>query len=160
MRIKTIRFRRERENITDYDRRLSLLKSGKPRLVVRKSLSSIYAQIIDYSPDGDKVLVSASSADLKKAGWKHSGKNLAASYLIGTLVAKKAKAKNIKEAVLDIGRLNATKGNKIFACLMGAVESGLNVPHSADIFPSKDRIEGKHIKPDVQKEFSEMKNKL
>ena len=160
MKIKTIRFRRKREKITDYNTRLTLLKSEKPRLVVRKSSASIYAQIVEYDPNGDKVLVAASSADLKKAGWKHSGKNIPAAYLIGSLVAKRAISKNVKEVVLDIGRYPATKGNKIFACLKGAVDSGLHVPHSNTIFPSKERLEGKHINDHISKEIELIKTKL
>ena len=43
----TVRFRRRRENKTDYRRRLRLLVSRKQRLVIRKGLKNITAQIID-----------------------------------------------------------------------------------------------------------------
>ena len=44
-----IKFRRKREGKTDYRKRLKLLLGGKPRLVVRKSLKNITAQIAVYS---------------------------------------------------------------------------------------------------------------
>merc|ERR1711991_894553 len=34
------------------------------------------------------------------------------------------------KALLDIGLANPTVGNKVFACLKGAVDGGLYVPHS------------------------------
>ena len=60
--------KRRREGKTDYRKRLKLLKSKKPRLVVRKSLKHVRAQIIKYSPKGDETLVSATSEELKKFG--------------------------------------------------------------------------------------------
>ena len=41
-------FKRKRLGITDYKKRLSLLLSNKPRLVIRKSLKHINVQIIEY----------------------------------------------------------------------------------------------------------------
>ena len=38
-----------------------------------------------------------------------------------------------------------TKGNKIYACLKGVLDAGLNVPHSIEILPPEDRLSGKHI---------------
>ena len=51
-------FRRRREGKTDYRKRLKLLLSRKPRLVVRKSLNNIIAQIVEYDEKGDRVVVS------------------------------------------------------------------------------------------------------
>ena len=41
-------YRRKREGKTDYRKRLRLLLSGKPRLVIRRSLRDISAQVIEY----------------------------------------------------------------------------------------------------------------
>ena len=62
-------FKRKLQGKTDYRKRLVLLKSGKPRLVVRKSLNNISTQIIAYETAGDKVLVAATSRELLKLGW-------------------------------------------------------------------------------------------
>ena len=48
-------FRRKREGKTDYRRRLKLLLSGKPRLVVRKTSNHAIAQLVEYTLQGDKV---------------------------------------------------------------------------------------------------------
>ncbi|MCD6402880.1 MAG: 50S ribosomal protein L18 [Candidatus Aenigmarchaeota archaeon] len=143
--------RRRREGKTDYRKRLKLLKSGKPRLVVRKSLRHIRAQIIEYNPSGDRTLVSASSEELKKFGWNLPTGNTPAAYLVGLLIGKRALEKNIKEAVLDVGLQNPVKGGRIFALLKGALDAGLNVPHGEGIFPSENRIRGEHISSYLEK---------
>ena len=58
--------RRRREGKTDYRRRLALLKSGKTRIVVRRSLKQIQVQFINYAEQGDKILISSTSSDLVK----------------------------------------------------------------------------------------------
>ena len=37
------------------------------------------------------------------------------------------------------------KGSRIYAVLKGALDGGLNVAHSADVLPSEERVNGKHI---------------
>ena len=59
-------FKRRLEGKTNYRKRLRLLLSRKPRLVVRKSLKHVRAQIIEFDPVGDKTIVSASTEELKK----------------------------------------------------------------------------------------------
>ena len=70
---RVIPFRRKREGKTNYKKRIAFLTSEKPRLVIRKSLKNITAQIVIYEPKGDKVIASACSAELTKLGWKFSG---------------------------------------------------------------------------------------
>ena len=156
----TMPFKRRREGKTDYKRRLKLLTSKKPRLVVRKSLKYLTASVIEFADKGDKTLATASSKELKKMNWKFATDNLPAAYLTGLILGKKAAKANIKEIVLDIGLNSATKGNKIFAVVKGVVDSGIKVPVSEEVFPSEDRIKGVHIKPEVAKEFEKVKNKL
>ena len=62
------------------------------------------------------------------------------------LLGLKAKNKNIKEAVLDIGFRSPVKGSLVYTVLKGAVDAGLKVPHSTEILPSEDRIKGTHMK--------------
>jgi len=141
------------EGKTDYKKRLLLLKSKKPRLVIRKSLRNIQLQMISYGKDGDKVIVSSHSNQLKKFGWKYHNGNLSAAYLTGLIFGLKAKSKNIKEAVLDIGLYRSIKGSVLFAALKGAIESGLAIPHSKEILPDEKRIENKDG-------FKEVKEKI
>jgi large subunit ribosomal protein L18 len=162
---KTIRFRRKRQGKTNYKKRLNLLLSGKPRLVVRPSLKGITVQIISAEKIGDKVLAASHSNELKKLGWKFNTGNTPSAYLTGLLTAKKAVKKGIKEAILDIGLRKPVKGGRIFATLKGTVDAGLKVPFSDSILPSEERIKGDHIakhldKKDMPKSFEDIKNKI
>ncbi len=141
----TVAYRRKRSGKTNYKKRLTLLLSSKPRLVVRKSLKSTMMQLVEYNADGDKVLASACSKDLTKLGWKGSTSNLSSAYLTGLLLGQKAKKAKVSEAILDIGLNTPAKGSRLFASVKGVIDSGLKVPSGNEIFPSKDRIEGKHI---------------
>ena len=167
-----IPFKRKREGKTDYKKRMKLIASGKPRLVVRKTNKNVIIQLIKFDMDGDKVLISAHTNELKKYGWKGAKSNITASYLAGLLCGLKAKKTDIKEAVLDTGMHSVVKGSVIYAALKGVLDTGLDVPHSEEILPPDDRLSGKHIelntvtkftkfKPkDVTKNFDEVKNKI
>jgi len=86
-------FKRRYEKKTNYKKRLGLLLSEKPRLVVRKFLRHTKAQIIKYEPKGDKTVVSANTQELEKLGWKYSTSNIPAAYLTGLLIGQRAKKK-------------------------------------------------------------------
>ncbi len=149
MRVKrttVVPHRRRREGKTDYRLRLGLLKSGKPRLVVRKSLNRMNCQIVVYANGGDSTLASASSSELAAFGWSGHGGNIPSSYLTGMLCAKRAVEKGIKDAVLDTGLYRSTAGSRIYAALKGAVDAGLSMALSSDTLPSDDRISGSHTK--------------
>ena len=137
-----VTFRRRRNNLTNYKKRLALLKSGIPRLVVRKSNKGISAQVILFE-EGDKTEIVAYSKELEKYGWTvHS--NLPTAYLTGFLCSKKAQKKGIKKAVLDMGLIKPTKASVPFAALKGAIDAGLEVPHDPEVFDDG-RFSGKHI---------------
>jgi len=157
----TVRFRRTREGRTNYHTRLALLSSQKPRLVVRKSNKYVICQIINYSAKGDKVAASAHSKQLKKLGWKHSCNNIPAAYLAGLMLGAAAQKAKVLDAVFDMGLYQSTKGSVIYAALKGVADAGLQVPHSADILPSEDRIAGKHTKSkDLSKDIEAIKKKI
>ncbi|RLE51347.1 MAG: 50S ribosomal protein L18 [Candidatus Methanomethylicota archaeon] len=138
-------FRRRREGKTNYRKRLKLILSGKPRLVARKTINYIIAQIVEAKVEGDRVIAAAHSSELRKFGWKASCDNTPAAYLTGLLAGYRALKAGVKEAVLDIGLHRPTKGARVFAILKGAVDAGLSIPHSEEILPSEDRIKGEHI---------------
>ena len=142
---RTVPLRRKREGKTNYKKRIALLKGGKPRLVVRKTMKNIYAQIIEFTPKGDRVLVSASSAELEKKGWKLSRSNLPAAYLVGYLLGKKENTKKIGETVIDFGLQTTVAKSKLYAVLKGAVDAGLKISHSDEVMPDEERIKGAHI---------------
>lgn len=155
-----LEFKRKRKGKTNYKKRLKLLLASRPRLVVRKSLKNILVQIVEYGGKGDKVIVSVHSCELKKYGWEKSRCNLPSSYLVGMLIGDKAKKKGLKEAVLDIGLQNSIKGSRIYALLKGCIDSGLDVPHSKNVLPKEDRVNGKHIKDFDVNKFEEVKSKI
>ncbi|MCX8172456.1 MAG: 50S ribosomal protein L18 [Archaeoglobaceae archaeon] len=137
--------RRRREGYTNYRKRLKLLLSKKTRFVVRITNRRILVQLIDYSPDGDVVLLHVDSEKLREFGWKGDLNNTPAAYLTGLLAGKKALEMGIKEAILDIGLRSPVRGSRVFAALKGAVEAGLNIPHDEEILPDDSRILGEHI---------------
>lgn len=140
-----VQFRRKREEQTDYRKRLTLLRSRSARMVVRKSLKHILMQLIDYAPQGDKVLVTAHTKELAKHGWKGSTDNISAAYLCGMLLAKKAKAKKITKSIADLGPYASVKGSKLYAAVKGAVDGGLHIPFDASVAPDAKRIRGEHV---------------
>jgi large subunit ribosomal protein L18 len=142
---RTVPHRRKRESRTNYKKRLALLKSGENRLVIRKANNTVTMQLVEYSPAGDKTLVSACSTELRKLGWKMHTGNMTSAYLTGILIGVKAKKKKIGQAVLDLGLQTPNKGGKLFSALKGAVDAGMQIPHDAEVLPGMDRISGKHV---------------
>jgi len=158
-------FRRRREGKTNYAKRLRLLSSGKPRLVARRSLKYIQAQVVNYDEIGDRVVASASSKELQKFGWNFSCKNTPAAYLTGLLIGRRALAAKVSSAVLDTGLYGSTKGSKLFTLAKGAIDAGLKVPCGEGVLPSEERIKGAHIAnqdkfKDLPKEFEKVKEKI
>ncbi|HIE22779.1 MAG TPA: 50S ribosomal protein L18 [Candidatus Korarchaeota archaeon] len=140
-----VKFRRRREGKTDYWKRLALLKSGKIRMVVRRSNRFITVQFVRSKLEGDEVVTYAYSKEIQKFGWPFSCKNIPAAYLTGYIAGIRAIKAGIKEAILDIGRYPSTKGSRLYAALKGALDAGLLIPHSDEILPEQERIEGRHI---------------
>ena len=141
--MKKLDKKRRREGKTNYHKRLILLKSESPRLVVRKTNKYIILQIVKSERAQDKVLYSVSTKELLKMGWpdakKGSLKSLSASYLVGLLIGKKAK--DVEKVILDSGLTPSTKGSRVYAVVKGVSDSGLEIAHSEEILPSNDRID-------------------
>ena len=143
--IFAVPFRRKRQGRTYYKKRMKILLSDKYRFVVRRSLKNFHASIVEYSSKGDKIIFTVDSKNLAKLGWKGDCGNLPSAYLVGLLAGKKSVQKGVKEAVLDLGFNNATKGSRLFAVLAGALDAGLKIPFNPEALPAKDRISGEHI---------------
>ncbi len=151
----TVKVRRRRTGKTNYNKRISYIKSYKPRLVVRRSNNNIQCQIIEAKEKGDKVLYSSSSHQLKKIGWNAHTGNIPSAYLTGLLLGKKSKAK-IKEAIIDFGLQPSIKGSRLYALIKGAIDGGLNINCSDKLFPRDDIIKGRNIS-EYLKSFTEDK---
>ena len=164
-RMKVIAYKRKRKKLTDYRKRINLIASNMPRLVVRKSLNNISAQLIKFDIKGDKVVMAAHSEELKKLRWKHHRGNLPSAYLTGLLLGHKAISNNIKKAILDIGLSHSVPGSSQYALLKGALDAGMDIPHSQEVLPDELRIQGSHIAaykkhPSILNDFQIIKTKI
>lgn len=176
--------RRRREGKTNYTRRRKMVRHNlknygavKTRMVVRHTNTRIICQLVKAYESGDRTIAVACSSELKKYGLSVGLTNYSAAYATGLLCARKAlrqtqtgskdsketDSKDNKEtcmshkAVLDIGLGRSTRGSRYYACLKGAVDGGLHIPHSPKIFPGyapdtdahvqalHDRIHGKTV---------------
>lgn len=105
---------------------------------------------------------------MPRYGIKHGLTNFSAAYCVGLLCARRHLKKlgldeiyegveevdgemfEIEEederrpftALLDIGLVRTTTGNKVFAVMKGAVDGGVNVPHNEKRFPAYSKEEG------------------
>ena len=172
----TVPMRRRREARTDYHQRLRLLKSGKPRLVARKSNKHARAQLVMTGPQGDETVASATSEELAEYGWDAPTGNVPSAYLTGFLAGLRAVDAGLDEAVLDIGLNSPTPGSKVFAVQEGAIDAGLEIPHNDDVLADWSRTRGEHIAEyaeqqdglysgdfdatDLPEHFDEMREKL
>jgi large subunit ribosomal protein L18 len=80
-------------------KKLKKVSSNRFRVSVSKTLNNLFAQIIDDK--AKKTLVSASS--IEKELKKKKVKKMEKSTLIGEILAKRAKEKNISEVYFDRG---------------------------------------------------------
>ncbi len=89
--------------------------TSKPRLSVFKSLSHIYAQLIDDT--SGKTLATASTTEKAVgSGLKHGG-NVAAAKKVGASIAERALGKDIKAVVFDRG------GYKYHGCIKALADA-------------------------------------
>ncbi|MEM4366621.1 MAG: 50S ribosomal protein L18 [Candidatus Anstonellales archaeon] len=124
---------------TDYRKRLRLLKSRLPRLVIRKTNRRIIAQVFEFSEKGDKLLCQVDSMALRKFGWP-ALLNTPTAYLTGLYLSKVCK---VKKCVPDI-KSTPSKGAIMFAALKGAHDGGMDVPYGESKV-IEERIRGEHI---------------
>eukprot|EP00897_Mesotaenium_endlicherianum_P005889 jgi/Mesen1/5328/ME000266S04520 len=135
--------------------------SPKYRFVVRFTRKDIIAQITYATLAGDVVVSAAYAHELPRYGLKVGLTNYAAAYCVGLLLARRTLTKyglaeeyegatevsgedyNVEagegkqpfKALLDVGLVRTTTGNRVFGALKGALDGGLDVPHSDKRFP-------------------------
>ncbi|KAH8421246.1 hypothetical protein KR009_006603 [Drosophila setifemur] len=134
----------------------------KYRLIVRLSNKDITVQIAYARIEGDRVVCAAYSHELPKYGIQVGLTNYAAAYCTGLLVARRVLNKlgldslyagctevtgeefNVEpvddgpgafRCFLDVGLARTTTGARVFGAMKGAVDGGLNIPHSVKRFP-------------------------
>lgn len=126
--------------------------SPKYRFVIRVTNTDVICQVIYAKIQGDFILASAYAHELPNYGVKVGLSNYAAAYCTGLLCARRVLTNlgldktefNEEEgprsfkACLDVGLARTSTGAKVFAAMKGAVDGGLNVPHSDKRFPGFD----------------------
>lgn len=162
-----------RKSLTVQDK--NKYNTPKYRLIVRFTNKDIVCQIAYSRIKGDVIIASAYSHELTKYGIKFGLTNYAAAYATGLLVARRLLKKfdldviypgnteNIGEiyqvedingdraafrCYLDVGLARTTTGAKIFAAMKGAVDGGLDIPHSDKRFPGYDK-ESKQLNTEI-----------
>jgi len=150
----------------------------KYRMIVRISNKDICCQIAYARIQGDVVIAAAYSHELPRYGVKVGLTNYAAAYCTGLLLARrllnKFKLDTLYEgqtkvdgdeffvedldgdqpgafhACLDIGLARTSTGARIFGAMKGAVDGGIDIPHSQKRFPGYDR-EASEFSADVHR---------
>lgn len=150
----------------------------KYRFVVRFTNKDITAQIISASIAGDMVLAAAYSHELPHYGLEVGLTNYAAAYCTGLLLARRVlkmlemdeeyqgnveatgedfsveptETRRPFRALLDVGLVRTTTGNRVFGALKGALDGGLDIPHSDKRFAGFSR-DGKQLDADVHRKY-------
>lgn len=138
--------------------------SKKYRFAVRRTNRRIITQVIYATIKGDRILAQADSFELKRFGLEAGLTNYAAAYATGLLCARRLltdlgmadmykgveaadgeffdiNEKGINEnrrpfkALLDVGLVRTTTGNRVFGAMKGAVDGGIHIPHNTKRFP-------------------------
>jgi len=147
----------------------------KYRLIVRLTNKDVVAQIAYARIEGDHIVAAAYAHELPRYGVKVGLTNYAACYCTGLLLARRILQKfgldklyegqtdvdgnmfSVEDndegpgafrANLDVGLSRTTTGAKVFAVMKGAVDGGIEVPHSEKRFPGYDK-EAKELNAEV-----------
>ncbi|KZC07827.1 60S ribosomal protein L5, partial [Dufourea novaeangliae] len=171
---KTDYYARKRLTIQDKNK----YNTPKYRLIVRLSNKDITCQVAYSRIEGDRIVCAAYSHELPKYGIKVGLTNYASAYCTGLLLARRLLKKlgldtlyagttevtgdeyNVEElndgpgafrCYLDTGLMRTTTGARVFGAMKGAVDGGLNIPHSTKRFPGYDS-ESKSFNADVHRQ--------
>jgi large subunit ribosomal protein L18 len=138
-----VAYRRRRKNLTNYTRRLPMVRGETARLVVRKSGRHVLVQMVKFSPQGDLVVASAHSSELTGMGWLAQS-NAPTAYLVGMLAGTRAMKGGEKGFHLDIGMSTPSVGNIGYCAALGAKDSGMECNIGEERI-APERVAGKHI---------------
>jgi len=151
----------------------------KYRLVVRFTNRDTITQIIYSKIQGDFVLAAAYGHELTRYGMPVGHTNYSAAYATGLLIARRV-LKKLKldtkyqgnktvngedylvtpidgesrpfKCFLDVGLRRTSCGSKVFATLKGALDGGLNIPHSVNRFVGYE-TEGKKLNAETLRSY-------
>ena len=137
--------RRRRQGKTDYNTRKKVILSKENFVTIRISGKNTTVQVSAAKIGGDNVIAAAHSRELKKLGWKSSGKSIPAAYLTGLLAGQKAKNAGVESAIVYSGIKPLRAGSRIAAAVKGVLDAGIAIPANEEVLPSEERIKGEHI---------------
>lgn len=150
----------------------------KYRMIVRFTNRDVICQIAYARLQGDVIICAAYASELPRYGIKLGLTNYAAAYCTGLLLARRLLQKfkldtiykGLEEATgedyevedvddkpgafrcyLDVGLARTSTGARVFGAMKGAVDGGLNIPHSNKRFPGYD-AETKEFNADVHRQ--------
>ncbi len=162
--MKTL-FRRRREGKTNYLKRKGMLKSGKARVVFRRTNRYIIGQYVTSSEAKDKVEIGVNSKMLLNYGWpkedEGSLRSITASYLTGFLMGNKIIKEKKETPIVDFGMISPVHKSRPFAFIKGLIDAGVEIgTKKEDAFPEGERIEGKRLKKDFSEIFKKVKSNI
>ena len=159
--MKTLK-RRRREQKTDYLKRIKLLKSGRPRIVFRRTNKYLITQYVISEEAKDKIKIGVNSKQQLKYGWpeksRGSLKSIPAAYFTGLLIGEKIIKERLETPIVDFGMLRVLHKTRIYAFLKGLVDSGIKIKCNEETFPSEDKTKGEYMKNKIP--FEEIKSKI
>src|SRR5947209_4866268 len=135
--------RRNRQNRTNYRRRVAMLIGRRSFVSIAVSNQNIMAQVMKPLAMGDSVVAAVRSIELLKYGWKGSMNSIPTCYLTGLLLGKRTLEKGMNNLVLYTGKGSFT--SRVAACLKGIIDAGVSIPVSEGSLPKIERINGGHI---------------
>lgn len=150
----------------------------KYRMIVRITNKDIICQIAYARIEGDVIICAAYAHELPRFGVKVGLTNYAAAYCTGLLLARRVLQKFNLDSIyegndnidgdeylveseegkpgafrcyLDVGLARTSTGAKVFGAMKGAVDGGLEIPHSTKRFPGYD-AESKEFSAEVHRD--------
>lgn len=156
----------------------SKYNTPKYRMIVRFTNKDIICQVAYARIQGDVIICAAYAHELPRYGVKVGLTNYAAAYCTGLLLARRLLQKFKLDSLytgteevdggeyqvesidgqpgafrcyLDVGLVRTTTGARVFGALKGAVDGGLDMPHSMKRFPGYDS-ETKDFNADIHRQ--------
>lgn len=99
-------------------------QSGRLRLVVHRSLTHIYAQVVQRESHGDRVIAACSTLDKLLRDKVTGMKKVEQAYEVGKLLAERTKARDVLKVAFD--RSGYKYDGRVKALATGAREGGLD----------------------------------
>ncbi|KAL5220152.1 hypothetical protein ABZP36_024865 [Zizania latifolia] len=167
---------RARIRLTNQDK--NKYNTPKYRFVVRFTNKDITAQIVYATIAGDIVMAAAYAHELPRYGLEVGLTNYAAAYSTGLLLARRVlKLRDLDQeyegnveasgedyyvepsderrpfrALLDVGLIRTTTGNRVFGALKGALDGGLDIPHGDKRFAGYKKDE-KQLDAEIHRKY-------